>query len=250
MYDNPTVIMAFDLYTLLARDGYTNKEHLQKYLANDQVRGLVDQFAERNDCVNLIAGENLYLIPKTKLSPFHVNNDWLKKNYLRGNATNADLYLMYLSTIILIGEFYNSYHSTEVTRNFIPMDEWVESVNKRIKTLDDHSEESLKSFEKEFSYNWTSLIEKWEGMDDLKETAKKQTGNTISRLSFLDTVKRFLLDQEIIVELGNNEINLSEKTKTIVQRFFMELDINRGIIEFLYQIDEKEEGEDNHAIDI
>jgi hypothetical protein len=248
MVDNQAIMKAFDIYTVLSRDGYAEKEYLHVYMADDQVRGLVDQFADKVDCIVIIAGDQIYMIPKTKLSPFHVNNDYLKKTYLKGNATNADLYVMYFCTIILIGQFYNSYHSIEATRDFIQLDEWVECVNSRIEMLKEHSDEELKALEKEFSYNWTSIIDKWDGMDDLKETSKKQSGNTISRLSFLDTVKRFLLDQEIIIELGNNEITLTEKSKTIVQRFFMEVDINRGILEFLYQLDPNKEGETDDAI--
>jgi hypothetical protein len=111
-----------------------------------------------------------------------------------------------------------------------------------------HSEEELKALEKEFSYNWTALIEKWDGMDDLKETARKQSGNTISRLSFVDTVKRFLIDQHIVLELGNSEIALTEKAKTIVQRFFMEVDFNRGILEFLFQLQPEKAGEEENAL--
>jgi len=83
-------------------------------------------------------------------------------------------------------------------------------------------------------------------MDDIKETAKKQTGNTISRLSVLDTTKRFLSDQELVNDIGNHELALSEKTKTIVQRYFMELEHNRGMLECLYKLEsEKREAEEN-----
>lgn len=247
-YDEATIMRAFDLYTLLSREGMTGKEHLQVYIADDGVRGLVDQFAHKVDCVTLIAGEHLYMIPETKLSPFHVNNDYLKRTYLKGNATNGDLYLLYFAAIVLLGEFYDSYHSKEPTRDFIRLDDWVESINKRMETLKEHSTEQLKEYESEFSYNWTVIIEKWDAMDDLKETAKKQVGNTISRLSFLDTAKRFLLDQEIVEEIGNQELILSEKAKTIVQRYFMELEYNRGILEFLYQFESKKKEAEENAI--
>ncbi|MFZ3587704.1 DUF6063 family protein [Bacillus sp. DJP31] len=236
-YEEATIEKAFDIYIALARDGQVEKSILQSYIADDQVRGLVDQFARKVDCVTLIAGDCLYMIPETKLSPFHVNNEYLKRTYLKGSATNTDLYMMYFSTIIFLGEFYDSYHSKEPTRDFIGLDEWATSISKRIESLKEHSEDELKQYEKEFSYNWTSIIEKWDTMDDLKETAKKQAGNTISRLSFLDTVKRFLLDQEIVLEIGNNELTLSEKAKTIVQRYFMELEYNRGILEFIYELE-------------
>jgi len=247
MVENQTIIKAFDIYTLLAKEGFVTKELLQEYVADDQIRGLVDQFASRVDCINIIAGDQLYMVPETKLSPFHVSNEYLRKTYFKA-GTNTDLYLMYFAIIVLIGEFYNSYTTTEVTRDFIQMDEWVRNVNQRIDSLKEHSEEERKALEKEYSYNWISIVEKWETMDELKETAKKQAGNTISRLSFLDTVKRFLLEQDLVTDLGNHEVTLTEKAKTIVQRYFMELEYNRGVLEFLYQFDHKKEGEEEHAV--
>ena len=116
-----------------------------------------------------------------------------------------------------------------------------------------HNEEDLKQYEGEFSYNWSAIIEKWDTMDDIKETAKRQSGNTISRLSFLDMVRRFMHDQGLVEEVGEGELGLSEKTKVIVQRYYMELEYNRGILNFLYNLDERkknsEEGQ-HHASNI
>ncbi|WP_428911566.1 DUF6063 family protein [Niallia sp. Krafla_26] len=240
LYDQTTILKAFEIYTVLSRDGIGEKEYVQVYIADDGVRGLVDQFARKVDCVTFIAGNHLYMLPETKLSPFHVNNDFIKRTYLKANATNSDLYLLYFVTIVFLGEFYDSYHSKEPTRDFISLEDWVQSINQRMDVLKEHSKEELSAYESEFSYNWTAILEKWEAMDDLKESAKKQTGNTISRLSFLDSAKRFLLHQEIAEEIGNHELTLTEKAKTIVQRYFMELEYNRGILEFLYQFAEKE----------
>ena len=245
--ENGTVMRAFRIYTLLARDSMVGKEWLQEYMADDLVRGLVDQFAREVDCVTVIAGEQLYMIPETRLSPFHINNDTLKRTYLRANAVNADLYLMYVSIIVLIGAFYDSYQTMEPTRSFIGLDDWTALVNERIELLKTHPEEELREMEKEFSYNWTSLIEKWSAMDDIKETASRQSGNTISRVSFMDTVRKFLVAQELVSDIGNQEIALTEKTKVIVQRYFMELEYNRGILEFLYQFDASVEEVNSHA---
>lgn len=242
-YSESKVMQAFELYTMLARDGQAGEEALTLYIADDAIRGLVDSFAHHVDCVIIRAGDKMYMIPETKLSPFHVNNEYIKKTYLKSGATNADIYLLYLTTIVLFGAFYDSYQTLEPTRDFIQIEEWVRLVNERIQLLKEHDEEELREREKEFSYNWQQIIDKWEDMNDIKESAKKQSGNTISRLSFMDTAKRFLDAQGLIAEIGNNEIILTEKAKTIVQRFFMEVDYNRGILEFLYQWEE-----DNHAI--
>jgi hypothetical protein len=244
-YSEGKVMQAFELYTLLARDGQAGLDSLSLYLADDSIRGLVDSFAHHVDCVVLLAGEKIYMIPKTKLSPFHVNNDYIKKTYLKSGSTNADIYLLYFATIVLFGAFYDSYQTLEPTRDFIGIDDWARLVNERINVLMEHDDEKLMEREKEFSYNWKQIIEKWEDMNDIKETAKKQSGNTISRLSFMDTAKRFLMDQELIEEIGNNELILSEKAKTIVQRFFMDMEYNKGILEFIYQWEDVDE----HAID-
>jgi hypothetical protein len=239
-YSEQTVIRAFQIYAKLARDGVASKETVQQYRSDDEIRGLLDAFSREVDCVVVGTSEQLFLVPVTKLSPFHVSNDWIKRNYLRSGATNGDIYLLYFSTIILFGSFYDSYQSQEPTRQFLRIDEWVRFIGERIEQLKMHDEEKLKQLEKEFSYNWSLIIEKWEDMDDIKETAKKQSGNTISRLSFIDTVKRFLVDQELIREIGNDEITLTEKAKTIIQRYFMEVEYNKGIFEFIYGFEREE----------
>jgi hypothetical protein len=251
-FEHTVVIKAFQLYTLLARDGMVGKQLLQEYRADDEVRGLLDQFAREVDCVTLIAGEQLYMIPETRLSPFHITNESIKRTYLRASAVNADIYLMYVCMIVLIGSFYDSYQTIEPTRNFIQLDEWTTLVGERITMLKQHPADQLKELEKEFSYNWTALIEKWDAMDDIKETASRQSGNTISRVSFMDTVRRFMLAEQLIADIGNNEISLTEKTMIIVQRYFMELEYNRGILEFLYAFNpkEQEKGGGTHAGDI
>lgn len=240
-YSEQTVIQAFQIYTKLARESIANKEYVQLYRADDQIRALLDGFSREVDCVIVTTSEQIFLIPKTKLSPFHVSNEWIKRNYLRSNATNGDIYLLYFSTIILFGSFYDTYQSIEPTRQFLQIDEWVRFIQERIDHLKTHDTEELKELEKEFSYNWSVIIEKWEDMDDIKETAKKQSGNTISRFSFMDSVKRFLMDQELVQEIGNNEIILTEKAKTIIQRYFMELEYNKGIFEFIYGFHKEED---------
>lgn len=237
-YSEEKVIMAFQAFRELARDGIVGSEWSTMYKADDDVRDLLDLFAKEMACVNIPVGSDLYLIPETKMSPFHVNNDFLKKNYFKSGAVNADIYLMYFSTLILFGYFYDSYQSKETTRDFIGMEDWVREVHDKIQFLKEHDEETLKKEEQEFSYNWTQIIAKWDDMNDLKESAKRQSGNTISRLSFLDSVKRFLLDQDLVVELGNLEITLTEKAKTIIQKYFMDLEYNKGIFEFIYRTEQ------------
>ncbi|MED3648821.1 DUF6063 family protein [Halalkalibacterium halodurans] len=240
-YPEKKVILAFQLYTKLARDGVSDVQAVQLYKADDDIRALLDTFSHQVDCVIILTSEQMFMVPRTRLSPFHVSNDWIKRQYLRSGATNGDIYLLYFSTIILFGSFYDTYQSQEPTRQFIRLDEWVHFIQERIDQLKAHDTEELKELEKEFSYNWSLIIEKWEDMNDIKETAKKQSGNTISRLSFIDTVKRFLVDQEVVQEIGNDEITLTEKAKTIIQRFFMEVEYNKGIFEFIYGFEREEE---------
>lgn len=240
-YSQDEVMKAFQIYAKISRNGYSEGDELRLFLAEDKVRGLVEQFAKEVDCTIFSVGERLYFVPLALNSPFHISNDTLKKTYFTGKTVNADIYFMYVTIIILIGEFYDSYQTTEPTRDFISMSDWLEQVNERLETIQAIDEEELKEIENEFEYNWSAIIGKWADMDDLKETAKVQSGRTISRLSFLNTVKRFLIAQELVQDIGNDELQLTEKAKVIVQRYFMELEFNRGILEFIYSIDRQKE---------
>jgi len=233
-YSNDEVMKAFRIYAQLAGSGVADKESLLQVEADDSVRGLLDQFAAEVDCVVLGAGDRLVLVPLVRLSTFHISNESLKRMYIRGSAVNADLYFMYVAIIVLIGAFYDSYQTKEPTRNFLQMEEWMNLVQQRINGLREHSNEELNALSQEYSYHWAEIIERWDAMDDVKETAKRQSGTTISRVSFLDTVRRFLLDQDLVRQVGPDELDLTEKTKIIVQRYFMEREYNRGILEFLY----------------
>lgn len=248
-YNEKTTMQAFDIYRQLARNGRTGREHVQMYQADDQIRALVEGFARMVDCELIAAQDELFMIPITQLSPFHVSNEYMRRTYLRTGATNGDLFLLYFATLVLIGEFYDSYQTKEATRQFISKADWVLAVDKRIEVLAGHEEEELLQLESEFSYNWILLVEKWRDMDAVKETAKRQSGNTISRLSFIDTVKRFLEAEGLVKEIGNEELTLTEKTKIIVQRYFFEMTYNRGILEFLYAFDEERKEEQLHASD-
>ncbi|GAA0432949.1 MAG: DUF6063 family protein [Bacillota bacterium] len=244
-YSEEKVIEAFRIYTKLARTSVTDQEAVQLYRADDDIRSLLDLYAKEVDAVIVNTSEHLYLIPETKLSSFHVSNDWIKRHYLRSGATNADIYLLYFTTIILFGSFYNSYQSARPTRDFLRIEEWMHQIQERIEQLQALEEEVLKEKEREFSYNWRQIVDKWNDMNDVKESAKRQTGNTISRYSFIDTVKRFLLDQDLVKALGNQEITLTDKAQTIIQRYFMEVEYNKGILTFIYEM----EGENTDAND-
>ncbi len=241
-YSQEEVMMAFQIYAKISQKGYSEGDELRLYLAEDKVRGLVDQFAKEVDCTIFSVGERLYFVPLALNSPFHISNDTLKKTYFTGKTVNADIYFMYVTIIILFGQFYDSYQTTEATRDFISMSDWLEQINERLETLLAIGEEELKELEKEYEYNWCAIIEKWSDLDDLKETAKAQTGRTISRLSFLNTVKKFLEAQELVQDIGNDELQLTEKAKVIIQRYYMELEYNRGILEFIYSL-ERAKGE-------
>ena len=94
---------------------------------------------------------------------------------------------------------------------------------------------TLIALEKEYEYNWIGLLNHWESMDIIKETVKKQTARTNSRMSFMQITKEFMLDQGLVEECGYEEITLTEKAKVITQRFFMDYEYNRGILEVIYQ---------------
>ncbi|WP_276619675.1 DUF6063 family protein [Syntrophomonas wolfei] len=235
LYEEQQVMEAFRLYTRLALKGYGDKEALRLYLADDVVRGLVEEFAQEVECTVISAGDQLYLIPLALSSPFHVSNQSLKDQYLPAYAVNADIYLMYVAIIILFGEFYDSYQTMEATREFLTLDHWLTRLNERLLALKEINPKELEKMESELEYNWQQVIDKWDALDDLKEKVKAQDARTRSRLGFLNTVKKFLEAQDLIRDIGEDEVTLTEKAQTIIQRYYMEVQHNQNILEFIYR---------------
>ncbi len=238
LYRQEEILEAFKIYSTLAIDGKAYKDDIRLYIADDSIRGLVNLFAKEVDCTLLVVGDFVYMIPLVTSSPFHVSNETIKQKHLPSRAVNADIYMMYIAIIILFGEFYDSYQTTEATRDFIKMEDWLNSVNDKILSLKGYDEEDLMALEQKYEYNWISIIEKWDALDDIKENVQ-QNARTISRMSFMNVVKRFLEEQELVEEIGNAEIQLTEKAKAIIQRYYMELEYNRGILEFIYSLEER-----------
>ena len=245
-YEQQHVIKAFQLYTRLALQGILEQEDVDVYLMNEDIQSLLEQFVREVDSILVHAGDVIYLVPVTGLSPFHVKNEQIRREF-GANAVNADVYMMYFAMLVFIGEFYNSYQSGETQRDFLTMNEWLAVLNTRVATLRQHTPEELQQCGEDLQYNWLNILEKWDALNDLKESATSQKGNTVSRLSFLHKVMQFMLKEKVANETGSGEYALTEKTKTIVQRYFMEFDYNRGILQFMYQYDErKEEDNANH----
>lgn len=245
IYEQEQVIQAFKIYASLAVSGKGSKDNFRLYLADDHIRGLVDQFAQETDCTILVVGDLIYLTPLSIKSPFHISNETIKNKHLPAGATNADIYMMYVAIIILMGEFYDSYQTTEATRDFITIEDWLNSVNDKIISLSSFDKEKLQELEEKYEYNWIAIIDKWEALDDVKDNIK-QTARTKSRMSFMIVVKRFLEEQEFLQETGNSEIELTEKAKAIIQKYYMELEHNREILEFIYSLEDRGENIAGH----
>ncbi len=234
-YKNQEILEAYKLYSKLARTGNLPVADVRSYTREERIEELMNQFASQDQATIIIAGGMAHLVPIASSSPFQMSNETIKKLYLPNNATNLDIYLMYVATIILLGEFYNSYQTKEPTRAFISMEEWLEAIQGRMEALAALGEEQLKKVEEEQEYNWQKIIEKWMALDDVKEKAKKQAGVSASRVSFLNMTKNFLEKQDILKDIGNNELEITEKTKVIIQRYYMDYEYNRGLLDFIYQ---------------
>lgn len=239
LIDDELVMKAFAIYSRLSAAGKCGAEDYRRYMSDDEIRNLIHNFAYVQECAVIAAGESLYLIPFAKNSIYHVSNEFIKTKYLPDKATNGDLYLMYAALIVLIGEFYDSDKSLEASRDFIRIEEWLDKLNDRLEALKAIGADKLKAYEIEYKYNWTTIIDKWDALNDISEKAKVQDARTKSRYAFLNSTKKFLLDMELLYEEGE-ELFLTEKTKVIVQKYFMEEEYNQGILDFIYSFKRKE----------
>ncbi|WP_207708826.1 DUF6063 family protein [Heliobacterium mobile] len=232
--------LAFRLYAQLLQKGQLSQDQpgFREYIAQSEVRSLVDTFATEMDSVVVKTSDHLYLVPKSGQSPFGMKNAYIKREYLGYQATNIDLYMMYFAIIVLFGEFYDSYETPEATRDFLPIGEWMSKIRERLDTIKEQGEEQLAQNEGETEWNWVGVIHFWDSLDDLKETAKRQDTKQQSRLGFLKRVIRFLDAQDLVQDQGNDELKLTEKAKIIVQRYYMDREYNRDLLAYMYQFDQ------------
>lgn len=234
------IIETFKIYAKLNADGKILKENAKLFSTDDAVRGMLMAFASEVDCTIIASGKYLYMVPLTKNSIFHMTNDEIKKKYFPSRALNMDIYLMYVAVIVFVGEFYDSYQTHRPTREFITTVEWLSTLNERLSVLKQFDDDYLKDMEEEYEYNWRDIIKNWEAMDNIKEGIKRRTSRTVSRMSFIMIVKQFLIKEEIAKEVGPDELTLTEKANAIVTKYFMEYEYNRGILEFIYQLEKEE----------
>lgn len=246
MLDNKKMMAAFDIYARLAAEGEVHKLDVPQYWEDDEIAAQVELFASHVKCVLVDDADTLYLLPRAVDSPFHISNEEFKRKYMNAKAVNMDIYLLYLSIIVLFGCFYDSYQTDE-PNDFVSMTLWLEAMDGRIESLQRHDEAALREAEGALDFNWVALMQKWSDMDSLKETAKKQDARTNSRLSFLNTAKNFLVKQHLVRDIGGGEMELTPKARAIFSRYFMESDYNHGILDFLYDL-EKKKGEKDHAL--
>lgn len=239
-FHSDDIEQAFRVLVHLIQRGKVAEEEevFRYYLTSSEVRSLIDSFAAETDSLIIKTSEHLFLLPKSGQSIFHVKNAYIRREYFGHQATNLDIYMMYFCIIVLFGAFYDSYETSEATRDFLPLGEWLVQIRERMDTLKEHGPEKLAQLEQESEWNWNGVIEYWEALDDLKETAKRQDSKQQSRLGFLKRVIRFLKEQDLVLEQGNDELVLTEKAKIIIQRYFMDLEYNRGILAFMYQYDQ------------
>lgn len=225
---------AFTLYSKLNATGVLDKEEASGFM-DEAIRGVMMSFAETVEATIISAGNYIYLIPLTVHSDYHISNQGIKDKYLPKKATNMDIYLLYVAMIIFIGEFYDSYQTTQPTRDFLTIDDWMIALDERLQSMKQMDEEALLMLEQEYEYNWTGIIKKWDAIDIIKEDVKKQTARTNSRKSFMIIASKFLIEEGLAREIGFEELEITEKAKVVVQRFFMDYEYNRGILDVLYQ---------------
>ncbi|MCF8011935.1 MAG: DUF6063 family protein [Clostridiales bacterium] len=245
-YEDKDIELAFEIFSSLMQHGeLSSKEELfRHYITRGEIRSIIETFAVKTDSTVIRTADYLYLVPLSGQSPFYIKNQVIKRDYLGSQAKNTDLYMMYFCIIVLFGEFYDSYETQEPTRDFLPLEQWMEKIRERVSTLKEHGEETLDQAVQETEWNWKAVIDYWESLDDLKENAKRQDTRQQTRLGFLKRVIRFLKDQKLIDEQGSGELVLTQKAKVIVQRYFMDREYNRGLLQFMYRFDRVEEGED------
>lgn len=236
-YELDKIKAVFQLYSEMMYRGEAPKEVTTLYQSDIAARELMDAMAEVMECEIFPADRKLYLIPRASDSLLSISNQELLKRYFPASFQNKEIYTLYFALMVLVGEFYDSDTSMRPTREFVSIDHWIHQISLLLDSLKNLGKETLEQLEKDQEVNWLMIIDKWDSLDTYREDVVEKK-RAASKYAFMETVKNFLIKQEVLEDVGADEVTLTEKAKVIVSRYYMNTDYNRELMSFIYGLKE------------
>lgn len=199
----------------------------EKYRYRTDVEEMLYHIAAKLELRVYSGNDRLFICPEVGSRLFGWTNEELrdKISYI---STNSELFTGYFIIMTLITMFYReAYPDTPVA--YIKINDFVESVSKRLETL--FKMEDLETVSQENQFDFTELYRVWQRLPDAREGV---SGGKNDKVAFVENICKFLNAEKLIVlDLNQRIIYPTERFKSIIWNYYEDRDNRKDLLSFV-----------------
>lgn len=208
---------AIKMFAKLQKNGRIEKSDP---LFGEYTRPVIQQLLDEYTAVNV----SIYRIDDTiYLSP-HVDNQFLGMNNEEARnffkiRDNKELFLCYLSLIIMLACFYNSDYQADAGRSFLMVSQLAQRMNNYLKEVSELDDETLDAKISEDGIQYREAIKLWLEKAPFDSTLQQYKMGSNNHISFLlrHPLAAFQSEELISVTDGDSTIHLLPKLKHLME---------------------------------
>lgn len=198
---------------MLTRSGH--RDLFMDYISEVKIEEVLGVMTEELDAEVLRVNDTLYLIPSSEneLLGFRHRDT---REWFGTNARQADAFLAYYITVIILNLFYGGKNQNPKQREFLSLVLVLEEVDRRVSEALKNSEKT-QELDQEYSMNFQTCAQVWDIKKGHEEGSRRTT-----KMGFLLSVVK-LLQQEGLLRISENEkeIRTTEKLDDLMLHYYL-----------------------------
>lgn len=208
--------------TLLLKGQVRRGNNLDVYesYSDPEVRTILHNILLPDTGAIIVQGDNvLYLVPEVDNNELSYSNKRMRE--IMKLKDNKELYMAQFILINVMAKFYSEqFILTNEPRSFVDIGEVIMDVRDFIEGFKRESDESIQDLSEEYEMNISSLIEVWDGLKDETEEIKDVRRAYTRYYGFLNKVLNLWINEGLITISKDEEINLTDKMKSITGTYY------------------------------
>jgi hypothetical protein len=229
---------AFSVFIALQKEGRITKDNEEIYgtFKRTEVQEMIRDVIEPNALVKIFEYEDsgiIYMVPTLENRVLSYTNEELRKEM--GLKNNEHLYLAYFCMLVLLSKFFNSMDQTVSTRQYVRIEEILETVGKSMDYFKSLDEDDLTSIAEDLELDLKGIMNSWDSVPEFNETVKnlKKSKYDKHHFGFLNKVLVFLEKEELAVIMEGKEVRITEKLNHVVIKYYFNTGRKERIMRFI-----------------
>lgn len=197
----------------------SEREYINGYHTKEVREILEDNFEKATNVRIFSIDETIYMTPGINNELFGYTNEELKHKLLSHKYSTDRLYLAYFVVLNLLAKFYNSAVQTGPTRQFLMIEELEETITNHLEPVYRGESERVVALSLENGINFKEIAETWMEIPKFDITVKYPRKGK-HRIAFILKVLDFLVEEDLVQLLEDQEIRLLPKMEHLIMRFY------------------------------